>query len=162
MEFPINIAESFESSTHQRHGKHAQASKPEARGAVRARKARARQLNKKSWEMRRAREHDLRLHKAHVSGEDASEMEDKYRAASLLWCELSYIQQDLDEFFNTAHEESHYEAVCTCKNKYRDVYCWSCIDKYHKARYAHDLAMATAQAAIRTEELKERLKTIFD
>lgn len=162
METFINSAVAFETATHARHGKHGTTSKPEARSVARTRKARERQMTKKSWELRRMRERDLRLHKAIASGEDASEMESKYQAASLLCYEIACIQQELDDFLDEAHEESQYETVCTCENKYNIPYCWSCIDKYHKARYAHDLAMASARAAIRTEELKDRLKTVFD
>ena len=162
MESFINSAVTFETVTHPRHGKHPASSKPETKGTVRERKARVRQTTKKSWELRRTRERDLRHHKALVSGEDTAEMEGKYQAASMLWYELSYIEDDLEEFINSAYEESQYEAGCTCKNKYKVAYCWDCIKKYYDTYYSHELAVATEKANLRIAELKEKLKTVFD
>ena len=165
----INHAESFETSTHKRHGKHRESDpkkRPSAkswtRGASHARKARERQMQKKARELRRVREHDLRLYKAKVSGEDTREMEDKYELSDALEMQIAYNNEELEEAWEFAYDEAQMHAKCTCPGGVIKVYCYSCINKYYDTHCRTPLRELNEHMKKEIDTLKEKLKTIFD
>jgi hypothetical protein len=168
MEFHINHAESFETSTHKRHGKHRESDpkkrpspKSEARGASHARKARMRQTQKKAWELRRVREHDLRLRKATVSGEDTREMEDKYELSDALELQIAHNNEALEEAWAFAYDEAQMHAKCTCPGAVK-VYCDSCINEYWETHCRAPLRELNERLKKENEALKEKLKIVLD
>jgi hypothetical protein len=184
MEF--NYAESLETSTHKRHGKHRvsdpkkrpsaksetrgasharkarPSAKSETRGASHARKARDRQMKKKVWELRRVREHDLRLHKATVSGEDTHEMEDKYELSDDLELLIAHNNEALEEAWGFAYDEAQMHAKCTCPGDAIKVYCCSCINEYWETHCRAPLRELNEHVKKKNDALKEKLKIVLD